>query len=142
MVVLSIYYPPLAAEGAYYLLGQAMYAAGMMLAMQGIIEMMMPEMGETKENDNAVFKGPINNTKSGIPIPLCYGKMQVGGAPINFGFTQGRLRRSPGYDFVSNENNSLSYSSGTAGGQIGTNVIDINANVNWILQNVNNVGSQ
>ena len=48
-----------------------------------------------------LFKGPINNAKVGIPVPLCYGKMEVGGAPINFAFTETRIRSSEGFTFGS-----------------------------------------
>ena len=44
-----------------------------------------------KLDESNLFNGPINNTKVGIPVPLCYGKMEVGGAVINFGFTDYRI---------------------------------------------------
>jgi predicted phage tail protein len=48
------------------------------------------------EEESSMFNGPINNTKSGVPVPLCFGKMEVGGAVVNFGFTDTRIQGNQG----------------------------------------------
>ena len=73
-------------------------------------------------NESNLFKGPVNNAKVGIPVPLCYGRTQVGGAVINFGFTETRLTNSPGFTFGSKPDNAYgggNYSGGTGGGNAG-----------------------
>ena len=77
-----------------------------------------------------MFNGPINNTKSGIPVPLCYGEIEVGGAVVNFGFTDRRLVSHQGYEFVSKGTNSRSGTNpgGAAGGNFAT---DVSGNVDW-----------
>ena len=78
-----------------------LFTIGLNLALNGIIEMTMDDPDELDEQKSQMFNGPINNTKSGIPVPLCYGKMEVGGAVVNFGFTNSRLTSQTGYKFVS-----------------------------------------
>lgn len=79
---------------------QLLISVGTQLALTGIVELLQKEPDEPEDNESTLFNGPINNTKSGIPVPLCYGKMEVGGAVVNFGFTQTRLKGSVGYQFV------------------------------------------
>ena len=55
-----------------------------------------------EEVDAAVFGGPINVVKQGIPIPLLYGKLEVAGAPINYGFTNKRIKRNNGWVNINN----------------------------------------
>ena len=40
--------------------------------------------------------------KSGVPIPLCYGRLEVNGAPVNFGFTTSRIRQNAGWVNINN----------------------------------------
>lgn len=90
---------------------------GTQLALQGIVELLTPEPDELDESESTLFQGPINNTKSGVPVPLAYGKIEVGGAVVNFGFTQSRLRGNAGYTFVGKGTSSGSgYGSGGGGG--------------------------
>ena len=88
----------------------AMFSVGLQLALDGIIGLTTDDPDELNEENSTMFNGPINNTKSGIPVPLCYGKLEVGGAVVNFGFTQTRLKSAVGYRFVSK---SSSHNSGT-----------------------------
>ena len=62
---------------------------GASLAMQGISEMMMrgPEVDGTEQNKNFLFQGPVNTMTQGQPIPLAYGELIVGGAPVSIGFS-------------------------------------------------------
>ena len=95
---------------------QLLMTIGTQLALTGITELLMKEPEELSEEQSSLFNGPVNNTKSGIPVPLCYGKMEVGGAVVNFGFTQTRLRGSSGYQFVSKGTNNGSGTGGNGGG--------------------------
>ena len=53
-------------------------------AMQGISQLMMPGPEIDKETpDNYLFNGNSEHIKEGLPIPLCYGEMLVGGGLIN-----------------------------------------------------------
>ena len=82
------------------------------------------------EEESTLFNGPINNTKSGIPVPLAYGRMEVGGAVVNFGFTDYRITGNQGYQFVSKGTSSGSGTGGGGGGG-GTGSAN-NEDSNWI----------
>jgi predicted phage tail protein len=107
-----------------------MFNVGMQLALNGIIALTTDEPDELDEEKAQMFNGPINNTKSGIPVPLCYGEIEVGGAVVNFGFTDRRLVSHQGYEFVSKGTNSRSGTlpGGAAGGNFAT---DVSGNVDW-----------
>lgn len=107
-----------------------MFNVGMQLALNGIIALTTDEPDELDEEKAQMFNGPINNTKSGIPVPLCYGEIEVGGAVVNFGFTDRRLVSHQGYEFVSKGTNSRSGTNpgGAAGGNFAT---DVSGNVDW-----------
>ena len=68
-----------------------------------------------KKEEVALFGGPVNVVKSGVPIPLCYGRLQVSGAPINFGFTTRRQLTNSGWV---NINNPDQEGSGDVGGGV------------------------
>lgn len=89
------------AEGLQLAIGAGLFSTGMQLALQGIIELTMDDPDELKEEKSSLFSGPVNTTKMGVPVPICYGKMEVGGAVTNFGFTQSRVKNQMGYKFVS-----------------------------------------
>ena len=98
-------------------LQSAMFTIGIQLALSGIIEMTMDEPDELDEQKSTMFNGPINNTKSGIPVPIAYGKLEVGGAVVNFGFTDYRITGNEGYTFVGKgTSNSSGYISTSEGG--------------------------
>ena len=101
-------------------MGAAVFTLGVNLALMGIIEMTMDDPEEINEDTSTLFNGPINNTKSGVPVPLCFGEMEVGGAVVNFGFTDTRIRGNQGYTFISKGTNSGSATGGTTGGGGGT----------------------
>ena len=80
------------------LLSAALYAAGAMLALQGIIEMMMPDADGTDQPEkSSLFNGPVNTTKVGVPVPMAYGRVEAGGVVTNFGFTKTRVQSASGY---------------------------------------------
>ena len=111
----------------------AMMSIGVSLALQGIIEMTMDDPDELKEEKSSLFNGPINTTKMGVPVPICYGKMEVGGAVTNFGFTQSRVKGQMGYTFVSKPSSATTGTgaiSGTGTGNAGTGAL------NWVKQAV------
>ena len=108
----------------------AMFNVGLQLALNGIIALTTDEPDELDEENSQMFNGPINNTKSGIPVPLCYGEVEVGGAVVNFGFTDKRLVSHQGYEFVSKGTSSRSGTNpgGAAGGNFGASET---GNVDW-----------
>ena len=58
------------------------------LALNGINQMLMPGPEIDKETpDNYLFNGSSEHIKEGLPIPLCYGEMIVGGVTINSSYT-------------------------------------------------------
>lgn len=116
------------AKAGLKLLSSVMINVGIQLALQGIIELTTDEPEDLGEDESTMFNGPINNTKSGIPVPLCYGEMEVGGAVVNFGFTDSRITSHQGYSFVSKGSNA---SSGTGGGGGGGAGGGSEANINW-----------
>ena len=67
-----------------------------------------------------LFGGPVNTVKSGIPIPLAYGKLQVSGTPINFGFTSRRIKSHTGWVNINNPDQEGSGDVGGGGGGGGT----------------------
>lgn len=85
---------PILAIGAYYLI-----AGGALLASIGIVEMLTPNT-PSNSPDGYLFNGPESTVKQGIPVPLCYGELIVGGAPINFGFTDRRADYASGFSRV------------------------------------------
>ena len=79
-------------------LGYALGAMGAMLALQGIIEMIMPDAdGNDQPEKSSLFNGPVNTTKVGVPVPMAYGKVEAGGVVTNFGFTKTRVQSASGY---------------------------------------------
>jgi hypothetical protein len=54
-----------------------------------------------KDEEGAMFGGPANTVKNGVPVPLSYGKILVGGTPINFGFGAWKLEPTNGFVFAS-----------------------------------------
>ncbi len=107
----------------------ALFTMGLGLALSGIIELTMDDPDELNEDRSQMFNGPINNTKSGVPVPLAYGEMEVGGAVVNFGFTDRRITSQQGYQFVSKGSSAGSgtggiFGGGGAGGSGGTGNYD------------------
>ena len=87
--------------------GILMLAAGMAVGMvgsallnSGMAEYMAPKKG-MEQGDAFLFDGPVNNTKQGIPVPLAYGQLMIGGTPIAFGFTDRETTASSGFTFKS-----------------------------------------
>jgi len=65
--------------------GQAwLVSIGVNLAVAGITELLAPgPETEDSENEAYLFNGPVNNIKQGIPVPVLYGELIVGGGAIS-----------------------------------------------------------
>ena len=107
LIVISFYMPEtlfgseaLAATAADFVM-----MMGTNLALQGIAELMAPDPSNDKDEEGAMFGGPAQTVKHGQPIPMCYGKMMVGGSPITFGFGVNKLQPTNGLVFSSDSPN-------------------------------------
>lgn len=57
------------------------------LAMTGISQLLAPgPETDTKQNEGYLFNGPVNTVQQGMPVPVCYGELRIGGAPIGVSF--------------------------------------------------------
>ena len=133
LIALSFIIDPSGMTAANLLRLQAgLFTVGLNLALQGIIELTMNDPDELNEEKSSLFNGPVNTTKMGVPVPICYGKMEVGGAVTNFGFTQNRVKHQMGYVFHSKPGTSGGGGgySGGGGGSGGTGAGG-NNNVDW-----------
>ena len=93
----------------------ALMAVGMVgsaLLNSGIAEYMAPKQGMEK-GDSFLFDGPVNTTKQGIPVPLAYGQLLVGGATISFGFTDTEVTSASGFTFSNSTGGVYSASAST-----------------------------
>jgi len=91
LVVAAFYMPAAVALGGIkgFLAVGALVGVGMIgsaLLNSALSEYMAPKKG-MERGDAFLFDGPVNNTKEGLPVPLAYGQVLVGGATIAFGFT-------------------------------------------------------
>ena len=76
-------------------------ALGVGLAMSGVTGYLTPD-SPSEAGDSYLFDGPANNVKQGVPVPICYGQLIVGGAVMNFGFVEDRIDNfiTSGYERV------------------------------------------
>ena len=99
-------------------LGSVLMGVGSYLYMDGIMGLAMddspPESEEAK-----LFSGPVSTIKSGVAIPLIYGQLEVGGTPLNYGFTDKRVTSVAGW---ANINRPGQTGSGDVGGGVGGDV--------------------
>mgnify|MGYP003115676499 CR=1 FL=1 len=102
LIVIAIYMPEFLPEAAMEAgawgstLQAAAFSMGFNMALAGITELMMDDPSNDKEEEGAMFGGPAQTIKHGQPVPLCYGKMMVGGTPITFGFGVNKLEPTNG----------------------------------------------
>ena len=115
IVAFTIGDPTLAIEGLTitglgFNAATAVLLVGTSLAMQGLSELMMPgpevDMGGGKENKAYLFSGPSNNLSQGQPVPLLYGDLIIGGAPIGLAFSNSPIN-------LSYEGGSVDFEAGT-----------------------------
>jgi len=64
--------------------------AGSLLTMRGVTGLMTPK-DASEAGEGYFFDGPANTVKQGIPVPLLYGELIVGGSPMNFSFLGGDM---------------------------------------------------
>ena len=87
--------------------------------MSGVIGYMTPE-SPSESGDSYLFDGPQNNTKQGVPVPLLYGQLIVGGAITNFGFIDSKISyEQTGYTLISPDSSSPNGSYGDTGQDAG-----------------------
>ena len=92
LIVAALFFPPAAGLfGMSIATTQAvMLVVGSTLAMRGIMGLMTPKK-PSEAGDSYYFDGPVNNVKQGVPVPLLYGRLIVGGSPMNFAFLEGDM---------------------------------------------------
>tara|TARA_R100000951_G_scaffold92954_2_gene81469 strand:+ start:749 stop:1405 length:657 start_codon:yes stop_codon:yes gene_type:complete len=57
------------------------------LAIGGISQLLAPgPETDKKQNEGYLFNGPVNTVQQGMPIPVCYGELRIGGAPVGVSF--------------------------------------------------------
>jgi predicted phage tail protein len=72
-----------AAEGGLTLAGNIVLGIATNLALAGISEILAPgPETDGKENDGYLFNGPDNTIQQGLPVPVAYGEVLVGGKAI------------------------------------------------------------
>jgi len=67
--------------------GTAMLGAGLMLAMMGIMELMMPDPSTDEEEgqkEGYLFQGAEQSIPEGAPVPVLYGELRVPGKAVSF----------------------------------------------------------
>lgn len=88
VVLVVVGYFTFGATSAY---GAGLIAAGLGVALGGVVQMLspMPKTTGTGEEDGnnpgTGFGGPVTTTSSGHPVPLLYGEFEVGGAVLSGG---------------------------------------------------------
>lgn len=63
---------------------------GLNLIMAGVNELLMPKPEKGKQG-GAFFSGAVNTVKQGQPVPVLYGELIVGGAPISVSYTKSKI---------------------------------------------------
>lgn len=71
------------------LAGMAVMMLGTNLALMGLAEMSAPDPDRTTDDPSYLFNGAENHIEQGKPVPLLYGELTIGGAPIYQGYTPG-----------------------------------------------------
>jgi predicted phage tail protein len=79
----------LAAGATLNLGGMAVMMLGTNLALMGLAEMSAPDPDKTTNDPSYLFNGAQNHIEQGKPVPLLYGELTIGGAPIYQGYTPG-----------------------------------------------------
>ena len=90
----------LAAFG-YFAAATTVGLIGSGLLNSALSEYMAPKKG-MERGDAFLFDGPVNTVKEGLPVPLAYGQVLVGGATIAFGFTNREVTAQSGFKFSRN----------------------------------------
>ena len=93
------------------------------LALAGISQLLAPgpEVDGAETNESYLFNGPVNTAKQGIPVPVAYGELIVGGAPISVNYSTTPFGRNPfanygpRYPDINGDGSLFSSSSGSGG---------------------------
>ena len=67
--------------------GYGIMMIGTSLGLRAISEMLAPNPAGDSEEDVSLLGGTINTTQQGVPVPIAYGELIVGGATISAGYT-------------------------------------------------------
>jgi predicted phage tail protein len=68
--------------------GSMAVSLGVSLIMGGVAQLLAPAVEVPEDPDNRTnytLGGPVNTTKQGVSVPICYGQILVGGATISAG---------------------------------------------------------
>ena len=65
----------------------AMMNIGVGLIKGGIAQALATTPEEIKDDQNYSFNGAANTVAQGVPVPICYGQLMIGGAVISSGVT-------------------------------------------------------
>jgi predicted phage tail protein len=79
----------LASGATLNIAGSAVMMLGTNLALMGLAEMSAPDPDKTTNDPSYLFNGAENHIEQGQPVPLLYGELTIGGAPIYQGYTPG-----------------------------------------------------
>ena len=79
----------MASGAALNLGGMAVMMLGVNLGLMGLAEMSAPDPDATTNDPSYLFNGAQNHIEQGKPVPLLYGELTIGGAPIYQGYTPG-----------------------------------------------------
>jgi len=97
------------AAGGLTTLGTLAFGLAVNLAMSGLTELLAPGPEvDKKQEEGYLFNGPENNVQQGLPVPVCYGELRVGGAPISTSF-----RKENGSAGNRTVGSSINYGAGT-----------------------------
>ena len=107
-------------ETAKAMTTKAVQAVGTNLAMSGVMGYLTPDT-PSASGKSYLFDGPENNVKEGVPVPLLYGQLLVGGSVINFGVEETSLPNYTlqGYTFITDGSYNYNSSSTTGAGGSG-----------------------
>lgn len=95
-----------AAGGGLSFAGSAVLGLATNLALAGISELLAPgPETDPGQNEGYLFNGPVNTTQQGLPVPVCYGELLIGGKPISVHY-QGTPFQTTGF---------INYSAGNEG---------------------------
>ena len=111
LLMASVFFPPFATfMGAGIgttglTVGGLIFTVGANLALAGISQLMAPgPETDQKQEEGYLFSGPQNNMQQGLPVPVCYGELLVGGAPMSLSFRPdftNQYGRGRGYGVIS-----------------------------------------
>ena len=85
----------MATAGGLNAAGLAVASVAVNLAITGITQLLAPgPETEPDKNDSYLFSGPNNNGRQGLPVPILYGELIVGGMPISSFYSSSPFRSS------------------------------------------------